>query len=428
MDYIRSILSFLFAIFMLYTFLDCDLQKSRKLYFSASLAAVFLMIDIVVLYNFGYVHFMMLYPLLVHFPVLIIFILLSKFSAIKVFFINSTVIAIVTSFSMLALIISSFWDYDKTMLNLICYTLYLPVGFLLYRYVRPAFLYMLRNTNEGWLGFCAIPLSFTAITYFLGKYNLDKVLADMSGVISELILTYAAAALILVIASYALILRHFRQTREKITMESESDILRMQVNSARTHIDALKESQETAAIYRHDMRHHLNLINSFLLDDNKVAAQNYISQVRQNIEDSVVETYCSNYAVNLILNSWFTKAKEEGISVETRIDVPQKNKVSDMGLCIIFSNAIENALQACRRIPYTSERFIKVTCRSQNDQLFIQIINNYAEAVTFVDGLPISSEEEHGLGTRSIAAVVQGYDGLSSFKAENGIFEVSLIL
>ncbi len=99
-----------------------------------------------------------------------------------------------------------------------------------------------------------------------------------------------------------------------------------------------------------------------------------------------------------------------------------------MGLCIIFSNAIENALHACRRIPYTNERFIKINCRVQNDQLFIQIINSCEDNVLFADGMPQSSSEGHGLGTRSIAAVVQKYDGLCSFSSGNAIFEVDLII
>ena len=39
------------------------------------------------------------------------------------------------------------------------------------------------------------------------------------------------------------------------------------------------------------------------------------------------------------------------LTVETQIDLPEKNAVSDMDLCVIFANAIENAVHACMLIP-----------------------------------------------------------------------------
>jgi sensor histidine kinase regulating citrate/malate metabolism len=98
------------------------------------------------------------------------------------------------------------------------------------------------------------------------------------------------------------------------------------------------------------MRHHLNLINSYLVDNNKEAAQKYITEVERSIEGAVVEKYCSNYTVNLMLSSYIAKAKNEKITVEAQIDLPEKNAVSDMDMCIIFANAIENAITSCKDI------------------------------------------------------------------------------
>lgn len=421
LDYIRTFVSFIFAIVLMYTFLDCRLANRKKLYKAGMIAAVFLFINLFFIYHFGYTRFMALFPFLVQLPVFFVYLFISRFSAIKIFFVNLTFIAITTSITLIALIITSLWGYDRVIMNLICYALYLPAGFLIYRYMRPSFLYMLRKTNKGWIGFCAIPFSYTAITYLVGKYDLDTV-------ISRITIIYAAGVLILAFAAYALILRYFIQAREQLTIQAESDILRMQVASAKVHFEELKESQEKAAIYRHDMRHHLNLINAFLVNDDKHAAQKYIADVEQNIEDSVVENLCSNYAVNLLLNSFLIKAKNEGILVSTQIDLPQRNAISDIDLCVIFSNAIENAMNACRSIPYTNERSIKINCRIQNEKCIIQIVNTCEETISFADGLPIINNEGHGFGTRSIVAVVQKYGGVCSFAAESGFFKVNLII
>jgi two-component system sensor histidine kinase AgrC len=300
--------------------------------------------------------------------------------------------------------------------------MYLPTGFIVYRYLRPPFLYMLRNTDKGWFGFCAIPLSYSALLYITSKYSLD------TAVITERIIVFAGLVFILTLAAYFLILRFFQQTREQLTLQNEQNLLIMQVTAAQVHLEALQESQEKTLIYRHDMRHHLNLIGAYIADNNEAAAQEYITEVEKTIESAAFEKYCRNYTVNLILSSYIAKAKNEQISVATQIDLPEKNAISDMDLCIIFANAIENAVHACKRIPSANDRAINIVCKTKNDKLFIQITNSYAGTVWFDDDMPVSTEENHGLGTKSIAAVAQKYDGVYSFTAADGVFKTSIIL
>jgi len=346
---------------------------------------------------------------------------ISKFKAIKVFFVHWTLVAISTSFSLVGLIISYSFGSSKETANIICYILYLPTYFMIYKHIRPSFLYMLRNTDKGWLGFSMIPISYSVLIYSIGMYNMDAV-------INRLVVREGVLLFIMVFSAYFLILRFFKQTRQQLTLQNEQNLLITQVATAQIHFEALEESQEKTMLYRHDMRHHLNLINSYLMDNNKEAAQKYITEVEKTIEGAAVEKYCSNYTVNLILSSYIAKARNEQITVETRIDLPEKNAVSDMDLCVIFANAIENAIHACKAMNNANERNIKIVSNIKNNKLCIQITNSYDGSIMFVDDMPVSRSENHGLGTKSIAAVVQKYGGLYSFTAVDRVFKANIIL
>ena len=421
MDLIRSLLTLIFAISVMYMLLDCEIKHNKNRYLLGLYATVILICDGFVLFNLGYTHFMKLYPLLVHLPVFLAFVFVSKFKAIKVFFVHWTLVAISTSFSVVGLIISYFFGYSREIILIVCYILYLPTGFIIYKYIRPTFLYMLRNTDKGWLGFCIIPLSYSVLTYSTGMYNLDKVIVGTNIKNAVLFFTLAFSA-------YFLIFRFFVQTREQLILQNEQNLLQMQVVAAQVHLEKLKESQEKTMIYRHDMRHHLNLINSYLLDNNKVAAQKYITEVEKGIHSVVVEKYCNNYTVNLILYSYITKAKNEQITVKTQIHLPEKNTISDMDLCVIFANAIENAINASKFIQNVNHRTLQILCNTTSDKLLIQITNSYEGEVIFANDMPVSSKENHGLGTKSIVAVVQKYNGLYSFTTEDGVFKTRIIL
>jgi hypothetical protein len=281
---------------------------------------------------------------------------------------------------------------------------------------------MLRNAEKGWFNFCMIPVTYTILLYTASRYNLNSIALAPKTVL------FALLILSLTLSAYRLILSNFKQTREQLTLQNEQDLLKTQISAAQVHLKSLKESQEQTIIYRHDMRHHLNLISAFLADNNISATQKYIAEVQTTIGGTVVDEYCNNYAVNLILHSYLTKAKNNQITVGTQINLPENNTISDMDLCVIFSNAIENAINACLYITDTKERILNIICMNKNDKLFIQITNSYEGTLEFINDMPITTEENHGLGTKSIAAVVQKYNGLCSFSADDRMFQSVVIL
>jgi hypothetical protein len=139
------------------------------------------------------------------------------------------------------------------------------------------------------------------------------------------------------------------------------------VSAAQHHFEALAESQEKTFLCRHDMRHHLNLINSYLEDDNKASAKKYITSV-------------------------------------------------------------ENAIIACGKIENVAKRTLKITSKIENNKLFIEIVNSFDGTIIFVDDLPMTKEENHGLGIKSIVAVVLKYDGVYAFTAEDNVFKAHIIV
>ncbi len=421
LDYFRLFLQLVFAISVMYMLLDCKEKLKKNRYKIGIFAIAVIISDALIFHRLGYTRFLKLYPLLVQLPVLLAFVYVSRFKLIKVLFVHLTVIAITLSITVAGLIVAYYFGLSKEAVSIVCYIMYLPVWYIVYRFLRPTILYTLRSTDKGWIGFCIIPLAYTMLLYSVSSFNLDVIEA-------EPVTLNAVLYFVLVFASYYMILRYFRLNREQLALQNEQDLLKSQVLAAQTHLDALKESQEKTIIYRHDMRHHLKLIDGYLADNNKAAAQKYIVEVGNAIEETVIEQYCNNYTVNLILSSHIKKANNEGINVYTQIDLPEKSTVSDMDLCVVFSNVIENAINACKEVSSVIDRKLSIICKSRSDKLFIQVTNSFAGNVEFAHDMPVTTVADHGLGIKSIVAVAQKYGGVYSFAAEDGVFNTSLIL
>jgi sensor histidine kinase regulating citrate/malate metabolism len=60
--------------------------------------------------------------------------------------------------------------------------------------------------------------------------------------------------------------------------------------------------------------------------------------------------------------------------------------------------------------------------------LLISIENPYTDNIVMKGGLPLSSLEGHGYGTRSITAIADAHGGQAIFNAENGVFTLKIML
>jgi type II secretory pathway pseudopilin PulG len=421
MDLIEFLVTIGYSITLMIMLLDFEVKPHKGSYIMGLLMAIILICGGLVWFSLGYQSFMILYPVFVQVPLFIGFWFISKYKGIKLFFVLLTAIVLSAPAILIGHIVAAFFDYNDVVVSVVGLLMYLPMTFIVYKYFRPIFLYMLRNTEKGWAMFCLIPLSYNAFTYLLGRYDVELVRDAPLLWIDTLIA-------ILMIAAYVLILRFFKQTREQFIMQNEQNILAMQVSALQARAEMIKESEEKAIIYRHDLRHHLHLINGYLVDNNLTEMKKYITELEKNIDNTVTIKYCDNNAVNLILSPYINRASNEKIMVEYQVYIPKDCEVSDMDLCIILSNAIENAINACMNIKDINNRRISISCKSKNNKLFIQVANNFIGEVTFAEGMPISAEENHGFGTKSIVATVQKYSGLCSFTAESGVFRTRVIL
>lgn len=157
--------------------------------------------------------------------------------------------------------------------------------------------------------------------------------------------------------------------------------LDMQVAQSMREITALRESQNLASRYRHDLRHHLQYLYACLENHQIQKAEDYISDICNELEQQKVIQYCENEAANLILSSFAGRAEAEGIVMKVEGGMKAKTVISDTDLCVLLSNALENAIHACREVQKEGkEARIEVQIYEKQQQVFLQIKNSCAGA------------------------------------------------
>lgn len=393
----------------------CDIVWTRKNYLLMGGSMAFLLLVQGLIYYWVEPEAVRnLYPVITHLPLALI---LLAFTRQRLW----AVVSVFTAYlccqlrRWLALFVVAVFGGDVLMQSVAELIVTLPLIILLLKYVSPA----VRSISYGsiWLQslFSLIPGLYYGFDYLTQIYT--DLLWTGTPVVAEFMSFVCSAAYLV------FVLRTSQEKWTRSQLEQTQDSLNIQISQAVREIETLRTSQEKTREYRHDLRHHMQYLSSCIENGRLEHAQEYIQGICSEIEANKVTVFCENEAANLIFSAFAGRAKEYNIPIIIKAQISKNIHVSESDLCVLISNALENALHACQNIKDTEmQRAIDVSAFEKNGKLFLQIVNSCDSDITFVHGIPVTNQPNHGIGVRSICALVERYEGIYTFEVEEGKF------
>ncbi len=295
-----------------------------------------------------------------------------------------------------------------------------PLYVLLRRYFTKEVNRAMAYSKRSLLLFGGLPLFYYIFDYATTVYT-D---ALYTGV--RMVIEFLPAAMALFYVAFVSVYHQEVQRRSRLEMDNA--ILTAQSERAKHEIFALQQVQQQTSIYRHDMRHHLSLLNGYLEAGEISRAGEYIRQTQTDIDKIVPVRYCENNTVNLILASFAMKAKQQGVDFSAEVNIPATLPLSDTELCALLSNGLENAVCAAAQTDGDSQRTVRINCQLHKDKLLIYISNPYRGTVIMREGLPESNQPQHGFGAKSIRMIAERHNGYCAFEAKDGLFTLKAVM
>lgn len=393
----------------------CEILWTRKkvFLFSGSIAGILLFQGLIYFrVDSGIVE--KLYPVITHLPLTAVLCILNRtfvWPAISVL----TAYLCCQLRRWLALFIVAVFAGGSVMMNLTELILTLPILFLLIRFFAPAVRSISHNPISLKCQFGLVPALYYSFDYLTRVYT-DLLFQGVLAAVEFMPFVCSVSYLVFVVLTST-------EQRTRRQLEQTQAILNLQIKRAVREIAVLRESQEKTSAYRHDMRHHMQYLSSCMENGQLRQAQEYIQKIYSEIETNKVIVFCENEAANLIFSAFAKRAEDSGVLMQVRARIPQHLPVPETDLCVLLSNALENALHACRKQAEKGRvGEIEVSVYDKNGRLFLQIINTCGEEVIFDDGIPVTRRAGHGAGVRSLCAIVDRYDGIYTFSAKDGQF------
>ena len=413
LTYTHHITTMLFGIFLSAFFLGVKQDKKNILQL-LSLAVVSGILYVLCVLLFGTETVDQIYPLIVHAPLLFVLVLHYKFRILP------SLISIFTAYlccqcsnwmGLFALALTGQeWCYY------VCRILVTVGAFiLLCRYVCQTTAMLFAKTDRELLIIGSLPIIYYIFDYATTKfssllYSGNKAVPEFLGF--AMCLTYLLFLLV-----------YFREYELKNKAEQYNEMIRMQLSSLHTEMESTRKSEQRMSILRHDTRHHLSAIRTLIQQGESDKALEYLNEVSQTYDDTVIKTYCKNEMVNSVLSIYNSRFEERRIHWEVQVSIGEKLPCSEMMFCAILSNVLENAMHAVQELP-----LIQLALSEKSGHLLLMAKNTVQNAPVFIDGVPVTERSGHGLGARSIVYYVEKLNGQYQFFMENGDFVVMIIL
>lgn len=416
-ELLRHVLTFLFGVSISALFLDVEFNKRNTSILSVlSIAALLVQGALYITHNVTVV--MMIYPLIIHLPLLVIFILLFK----KRFM--ASVLAITTAY--LCCQVANWFSVIPESLgsdiwvNDLVYTIMLLFSFIIVvKYVATSYSKLLNKPSVALLSFGIIPMFYYIFDY-------------VSTVYTELLHAGHLVAIeftpfLMSICYMIFCTAYFKQYEEKMEAENMNKLMKLKQKHSDKEISLIRQNEKNIALLRHDMRHFFSNIMNYIESDEVDHVKDYIHSIIESVDSTAIKKYSSNEIVNMILSSYESEIEENGIDFKHELNIPKTLPIDDVDLTSILSNGMENAVHAVLE-QKTGSRIIELEMSEKSGKLLISLTNTYGIAPELIDGVPVTSAEGHGLGTQSIYYTTRKLNGNCHFSVSGDKFILQIII
>ncbi len=281
----------------------------------------------------------------------------------------------------------------------------------------------LKQFELGWsYWFIFVILFFTSIlTSFMiywMLYVLDNSTYNLIAMVSSIGL-YAATFLALYLYE-----RSAKQTQIIHRQEQAEQHMQHQLK----HLDEIILKQNELRRIRHDINGHFTALQGYLDAGDIQGGKRYLADLTDTFQAAAPSIHTGNNALDAILNAKQSLAMSKNITFSTKIRIQQALPIAPRDLCIIFSNALDNAIEACDRLPLQAEKRIDLLLMEETETLYCKITNT-APLRHSSDFITSKSDSiNHGFGLSNIREALDTYDATLNITQNGPLFTLEFLL
>lgn len=233
-------------------------------------------------------------------------------------------------------------------------------------------------------------------------------------------LLFALYAILANIFSLALLYRVFHSNKMTDDMAMLENVISRQNEQYRI----MKENIDNVNIKCHDMKQQISMFENRIDQD---ALQEIKSII--NVYDTTFKT--GNEVLDVFLQEKLLSCERDLIKLDCIVDGQSVDFIKPPDLYTLVGNAIDNAIEAVKKIENPEKRIISLSIRRNLNMVLMHIDNEYVGNIEMTGGLPKSIKGDdfnHGFGMRSMRLIAEKYKGTLSVALQGTVFNLNILI
>lgn len=298
---------------------------------------------------------------------------------------------------------------------------------------RTELLFILTPGLVGWL-ICLL-LRMIMVTVENGQM---KLLYDKYPLLLWIVPMILILSLLSVLYSIKLFQDMIYLNREK----SSRVILEKQIGSMQEHMTEMERVYSGIRSMKHDMKNTLAVIMQLAAgkgEKENTELQAYLSELNQTMDRLEFQFKTGNAVVDTLLTMKYHEAVRTMPDLQMdaeRLLFPDNLLIQSYDIGIILGNALDNAIEACRKLKEKepdAETFIRLSSFQKGKMIFIEIENSFDGKVirkrqSEFPATDKADKEVHGIGLANIKNAAEKYHGGVDWSVDNKVFTLSVML
>ncbi|MBS6506723.1 MAG: GHKL domain-containing protein [Paraclostridium bifermentans] len=261
----------------------------------------------------------------------------------------------------------------------------------------------LNNKQYKYIFFSIILNLLSAILIFATIYKTTQSVTDFA--LDFVIALISSSILILNIFFMWLIIRVSKDSN----LRAENKCIKENIQLQHQYYLNMQESQMKVKKLYHDMKNHMICI------ENLYGKNEYVESINNQLKECNSIFNTNNMILDIILNDKKRICESKGIDLIANINFKECNFIDSADVCSIFSNMIDNAIEACENIEDNSiSKKINIKGTIVKSLYIIKCENPKNNIIKLKSGKILTNKKDkflHGIGISSMKNSIEKYNG-----------------
>ncbi|AFS77145.1 two-component signal transduction sensor histidine kinase [Gottschalkia acidurici 9a] len=217
---------------------------------------------------------------------------------------------------------------------------------------------------------------------------------------------------LLLLSNISLVIIVYRIMKDS-KLRIENKIIKEKINTKYEYYLKLQDNQMKVRKLYHDIKNHIICIQNIHINDDTI--EKYIDSINKEISSCADIYKTGNMILDIILNEKKSICDKNSIEFISDINFSMCDFIDMVDVCSIFSNILDNAIEACEKIDSkTIVKYIKIRGTIVNKFFVLKVENSKINNVIMKGNKVITDKRDsflHGLGIISIKSSVEKYNG-----------------